>query len=160
MWLSKPSSLVKINNDYWHLRVFQVLIYSRMTLGPQFEYMDNGRNAFSPRDNNGKFLTKKNDGCNSGAGRIVCMVKGLESSGFTGCLQHLWARDTWGNHSASLCLSLLIYKSWITAPSSQEIVTNTIPWEECQHNAWHVVGTQVSTEWTNKWMSAKVAPGE
>lgn len=35
--------------------------------------------------------------------------------------------DSWANHSAPLCLSLLVYQSGTTMPSSQVIVTDKIP---------------------------------
>lgn len=101
-----------------------------MTRGPQFEYMDNGRNAFSPEDYNSKFLAK-NDGSNSGEGKRVMCGEGARDPWVHKLAPMSVGWDTWWGHSASLCLSLLICKSGITVPYSQVVVTNKTPWEKC-----------------------------
>lgn len=75
----------------------------------------------------------------------------LESPGFP-C-----ERDTWRNHSAFLCLSLLICKPGTTVPSSKVIVTSKIPRETCS-TQYLARGKYPDEHWRNqqmkKWKSS------
>lgn len=75
-----------------------------------------------------------------GRGDSLCPGGRLESPGLT-CK---W--DPWRNHSASLCLSLLICQPGIAELSLKVIVTNRYQERSAQHKVWHALSTQISMQ--------------